>query len=83
MQTLKTANDKKTLNRTKVYSLSQEFLHRIENIYKVLTKMQPALELSGQEELNAELLRMYEEANETIKGLRQQEKIRFRNETEE
>jgi hypothetical protein len=75
--------DGKTFKRTKVYALTNEFSQKIFKIYQYLTKLLPVTELKGQESLNSELLKMYEEANETIKGLRKPETIRFRNETEE
>lgn len=70
----------------KVYTLSMEFIVRIRKIYEVIAKLVPVtLEtLKGrkpiEKDLTDELLKMYEEANEIIVGLRKPDKIRFRNE---
>ena len=70
----------------KVYTLSFEFISKIRKIYEVIAQLVPVT-LTMQKgkklvdkDLTDELLKMYDEANEIIVGLRKPDKMRFRNE---
>jgi hypothetical protein len=73
----------------RIYSLSVEFLSAIKRTYDVIAKLVPVSlnqkkgERIKEKDLTDELLKMYEEAEEIIKGIRKPELIRFRNETKE